>query len=552
MTQLNNNAVIVIGETTTYNNGDIYNSKGGSDAFIFRLGATNTISGMVYLDVNGNHIKEGGEPFIQTGLMKSTKGVITSGSNIANGYFAIAADTGTYITEPVINSPYIQPFPVNHSSTFSSYGNRDSVNFAMVPVPGINDMRITLLPITAARTGSQSRYLVKYENLGTTTINSGTIRLIKDYRTIYDSASVLQNSIVNDTITWNYNNFAPMESRQFIVYLKLLIPPTLNINDTLHLNAAVNPIAGDTTPVNNTAVLNQLVIGSYDPNDKTESHGPGFPAQLIANGEYLNYVIRFQNTGTDTAFRVLVRDTLDDKLNFGSFEMIGASHSYKLTITNGNQLEWKFDPIILPDSNHNVLNSQGYIAYRIRPLSTLVAGDTITNRAGIYFDFNPPVMTNTQLTVIDNSIVVCPGGSTEYKAGISGIAYQWQVNDGSGFVNLLNDAVHAGATTGKLLLTAPPASYSGRTYRCSVTTSSGPVTSAVFQLKVGVSWTGTVSSAWENGGNWNCGIVPDATTNVFIDKGNVIVSSNISVRSIALKPGVQFWVSAGYNFIILH
>jgi uncharacterized repeat protein (TIGR01451 family) len=552
MMQLSNNAVIVIGETTTYNNGDIYNSKGGSDAFIFRLGATNSISGMVYLDLNGNHNKESNEPFIQSGLMKSTKGVLTSGSNIANGYFAIAADTGTYITEPVINSPYIQPFPVNHTSTFNTYGNRDSVNFALVPIPGINDLRITLLPITAARTNAQSRYLIKYENIGTTTISSGNIKLVKDYRTIYDSASLLQNSIVNDTITWNYSNIAPMESRQFIVYLKLLIPPALNINDTLHINAAVNPMAGDTTPVNNTALLNQLVIGSFDPNSKTESHGPGFPAQLIANGEYLNYVIHFQNTGTDTAFRVLVRDTLDAKLNFGSFEMIDASHSYRLTITNGNQLEWKFDPIILPDSNHSVLNSQGYIAYRIRPLATLIAGDSITNRAGIYFDFNPPVMTNTQLTVIDNSIVVCPGGSTEYKAGISGIAYQWQVNDGNGYVNLSNDAVHAGATTDKLIVTAPPASYSGRTYRCSVTTASGTVTSAVYQLKVGVSWTGAVSSAWENGGNWNCGIIPDASTNVFIDKGNVIVSSNRSVRSIALKPGVQFWVSAGYNFIILH
>jgi uncharacterized repeat protein (TIGR01451 family) len=552
MAQLNNNAVFVIGETTSYNNGDIYNSKGGSDAFIFRLGATNTISGLVYLDVNGNHIKDDSEPFIETGIMKSTKGLITTGSNITNGYFAIAADTGTYITEPVINSPYIQSFPANHTSTFSAYAGRDSVNFALVPVPGINDLRITLLPVTAARTGAQTRYLIKYENPGTTTISNGNIKLVKDARTIYDSASVLQNSIVSDTITWNFSNFAPLETREIRVYLKLPVPPAVNINDTLHLTASVNPIAGDTTPVNNTALLNQLVVGSFDPNDKTESHGSAFPAQQLANGEYLNYVIRFQNTGTDTAFRVLVRDTLNNKLNWSSFEMIGASHPYRLTIRNGNQLEWKFDPIILPDSNHSVLNSQGYIAYRIRPLATLIAGDSITNRAGIYFDFNPPVMTNTQLTVIDNSIVVCPGGSTEYKAGISGIGYQWQVNDGSGFVNLSNDAVHAGATTDKLLLTAPPASYSGQTYRCSVTTASGTVTGAVYQLKVGVSWTGAVSSAWENGGNWNCGIVPDATTNVFIDKGNVIVSSNISVRSIALKPGVQFWVSAGYNFIILH
>lgn len=552
MIQLSNKAIIVTGETKSFNNGDIYNSKGGSDAFILSLGATNTIAGTVYFDANGNHTKESNEPFFQNGSVKSTKGAVINGGNIAGGYFAIAADTGTYITEPVVSNPYVQPFPVNHSSTFSAYGGRDSVSFAMVPVPGINDLRISILPLTPARPGQQSRYLINYENTGTTTISNGNVKLIKDSRTSYDSASVPQTNIVNDTITWNYSNFAPLESRQMLVYLKMAVPPTLNINDTIHLNVSVNPIVGDSTPVNNLAVLNQRITGSYDPNDKTESHGTGFPAQMINNGEYLNYVIRFQNTGTDTAFRVMVRDTLDAKLNFSSFEMIGASHPYRLTIINGNQLEWKFDPIVLPDSTHNFPNSQGYIAYRVRPLSTLTAGDSITNRAGIYFDFNPPVMTNTQLTIINNGTVICPGGSAEYKAGISGSGYQWQVNDGSGYVSLSNDAIHAGATTDQLVITAPPASYNGRTYRCIVTTPAGTVSSAVYELKVGVSWTGAVSSAWENAANWNCGVVPDATTNVFIDKGNVIVSSNASVRSIALKPGVQFWVSAGNTFIVLH
>ncbi|MBL7730420.1 MAG: hypothetical protein JNM88_04515 [Chitinophagaceae bacterium] len=552
--QLGNNEYVSTANTGSYNNGDIYNSPGGpgADAVVFKTGAANVIRGIVFSDDNGNHIKDPGEAYYNSGVVTSTKDSLVSSSDIVNGFYANTVDTGRYFTKPVISLPYYTSYPVQDTSIFNAYNLADTANFALVPIPGINDLRMTLLPVTPARAGFPVRYLVKYENTGTTTISSGTIRLIKDARTTYDSASVLQNSLVNDTITWNYNNFAPLESREIMVYLKLAAPPTLNFNDTLHLVATVNPMSGDTTPVNNTALLNQLVTGAYDPNDKTESHGPGFSAQLLANGEYLNYVIRFQNTGNDTAFRVLVRDTLNAKLNTGSFEMTDASHPYSLTITNGNQLEWKFDPIILPDSNHSVINSQGYIAYRIRPLANLAAGDSITNRAAIYFDFNPPVMTNTQLTVIDNSIVVCPGGSTEYKAGISGIAYQWQVNDGSGYVPLPNDAIHTGASTNSLAITAPPASYSGRTYRCIVTTTTGIVTSTIYQLKVGVSWTGAINTAWENAGNWRCGTVPDGTTNVFIDKGNVVVSSNAAVRSITLKPGVQFWVSAGYIFNILH
>lgn len=550
--QLPNGEIISGGYASSYNNGDIYNSYAQYDAIILKIGASNVIRGYVFADLNGNHIKDSGEPYFANGIVTSTKGSLVRSSDIVNGFYANTVDTGQYITRPIVSLPYYIPYPLQDTSNFTSYPQADTANFALSPVPGINDLRITLLPVSPARAGLQSRYLVKYENIGTTTL-SGTVRLVKDARTTYDSASVVQTSAVNDTITWNYSNLAPLDSRQFTVYLKLAAPPALQIGDTLHFEASVNPIAGDTTPVNNTALLHQPVTGSFDPNDKTESHGPGFSAQLLQNGEYLNYVIRFQNTGTDTAFRVLVRDTLSSKLDWPSFEMIGASHAYKLSIANGNQLEWKFDPIILPDSNHSVVNSQGYIAFRIRPLSTLTAGDSITNRAGIYFDFNPPVITNTQLTVIDNSIVVCPGGSTVYKAGVSGgLAYQWQVNSGSGFADLSDDAVHSGATGSSLLLNAPPAAYNGRTYRCLVTTSSGTVTSMVYTLKVGVQWTGAVSSAWENAGNWSCGIIPDGTVDVFIDKGNVIVSSNAAVRSITLKPGVQFWVAAGYNFTVVH
>ena len=65
-------------------------------------------------------------------------------------------------------------------------------------------------------------------------------------------------------------------------------------------------------------------------------------------------------------------------------------------------------------------------------------------------------------------------------------------------------------------------------------------------------WTGAVSAAWENPGNWACGIVPDATTNVTINSGSVIVNSNAICRSLTIMPGVIFTTNAGYNFTIAH
>jgi uncharacterized repeat protein (TIGR01451 family) len=552
MIQLGNDAIFVAGFSTSYNNGDIYGSKGALDAIVFKLGAANAITGTVYFDHNGNHIKDNDEPYVIQGIVSSVKGGSTSSSDIINGYYATGVDTGTYITRPVINNTYFQPFPLSDTSVFNSYANVDTVNFAIVPVDTINDLQITLLPLSPARPGFESGYKIKYENVGTTTIANGNITFIKDHRTSFVSASTPHSSLVADTIKWEFTNFAPFETREFTFKLLLDVPPVLENGDTLHMQGIINPVVGDSTIVDNKSELNQLVTGSFDPNDKMETHGPGFPSQLLAKGERLKYVIRFQNTGTDTAFRVLIRDTLDNKLDWESLQMISASHDYRLTIRNGNLLEWKFDPIILPDSNHNEAASHGYIAYSIKPKPDLGAGDTIANRAGIYFDFNLPVLTNIHHNVIDNGIYTCPGGNKVYTSGIPGaLSYKWQVNDGNGYVDLSNSGIYSGVNADSLRIIAPPTSNTGNKYRCIISTTDGNVTGIEYELKVAVTWTGAVSTAWEDPGNWDCGVVPDRNTDVLIKGGIINVNTNTEIRSLTVRPGVQFWVNAGVVFSVL-
>ncbi len=97
---------------------------------------------------------------------------------------------------------------------------------------------------------------------------------------------------------------------------------------------------------------------------------------------------------------------MDDKLEWGTLQMISASHSYNLSITDGDKLTWTFFNIKLPDSNINEPASHGYIAYRIMPKRTVVVGDTVHNTASIYFDFNLPVFTNNAFTVLENNVVL--------------------------------------------------------------------------------------------------------------------------------------------------
>jgi uncharacterized repeat protein (TIGR01451 family) len=177
-------------------------------------------------------------------------------------------------------------------------------------------------------------------------------------------------------------------------------PPATNIGDTLKSKVWIEHGGTDVTPGDDTAMLKQLVIGSYDPNDKTETHGGVVTPEQIAGAEALTYLIRFQNTGTDTAFNITVRDTLDSRLDWNSLQMIASSHTYQLSIENGNKLTWHFNNIKLPHTGIDEPGSHGYIAYKINPQTTVPPGDTIRNTAGIYFDYNLPIATNTEKTAV--------------------------------------------------------------------------------------------------------------------------------------------------------
>jgi uncharacterized repeat protein (TIGR01451 family) len=136
------------------------------------------------------------------------------------------------------------------------------------------------------------------------------------------------------------------------------------------------------------------VIGSFDPNEKSAiPTGIGDEHLLTAN-QPIQYTIDFQNTGTDTAFRVLLRDIIDNNLDIATFKPRFASHSYSWEI-RGDMLEVLFFPISLPDSNVNEPASHGFFSFEINQKPDLPDGVTLENTANIIFDFNPPIITNT-------------------------------------------------------------------------------------------------------------------------------------------------------------
>lgn len=139
----------------------------------------------------------------------------------------------------------------------------------------------------------------------------------------------------------------------------------------------------------------RTVTSSYDPNDKSAvPEGYGEQHFVAANTD-LEYLIRFQNTGTDTAFRVVIRDQISPYLDPASVQPGAASHPYTWSLGGTGELVFTFDPIALPDSNTNLVASQGFVQFRIAQQPNLPQNTRFENTAAIYFDFNAPVVTNT-------------------------------------------------------------------------------------------------------------------------------------------------------------
>ena len=170
-------------------------------------------------------------------------------------------------------------------------------------------------------------------------------------------------------------------------------------------------------------------VGSFDPNDKQ-----GFPRGVLAEhyiplNQPIDYLIRFQNTGTDTAFTVVVRDTLSADFDIASIRPLGSSHTYTFDLIGENVAQFTFANILLPDSNINEAASHGFVKFNIAPKQDLLNGTVVQNKAAIFFDFNAPVITNTTLHTygekyLDVSNVVFspgiglevfPNPSTEYS-----------------------------------------------------------------------------------------------------------------------------------------
>lgn len=364
-------------------------------------GIYNTISGTATLDINNNGCDT--DDYQPNDLKININDGITSGATFSNnGDYAFYTQTGSFTLTPQFENPYFTVSPTTATLNFADLdGSTQTQNFCITPNGVHNDVDVVLLPSTPARPGFDATYQIVYKNKGNQAL-SGTVNFSFDDAILdFVTATPVVDTQTVNVLSWNYSNLLPFESRTIHFTLNVNAPtetPAVNINDVLSLAVMIEPIINDETPSDNVFDLEQIVVGSYDPNDKTCLEGNFITPEQV--GDYLHYLIRFQNSGTAPAENVVVKDLIDTtKFDLASFQLTATSHPQVTRIT-GNKVEFIFEGIQLPAEQDNEPASHGSIAFKIRTKNNLVLGNTVSNTADIYFDYNFPIITNTATTTV--------------------------------------------------------------------------------------------------------------------------------------------------------
>ncbi len=237
------------------------------------------------------------------------------------------------------------------------------------------------------------------------------------------------DSVSGNTVFMSFENLQPGE--MFFYDIKLKTPTVDYIGEFLVSQSTVIGIHNGNQVAYGEKELELELTCAYDPNDKQVFPAGWSDEHYIKNDTTLEYLVRFQNTGNAPATDIHILDTLDQNLDWHSFHLMANSHSVITSIDYSNgAVDFFFKDIMLPDSVSNEPESHGLISYKIRPKAQLDLLTELNNTAYIFFDSNPPIITNTTYSVIyDCSLFEASFADNDLTFhAIEGDAFQWYLN----------------------------------------------------------------------------------------------------------------------------
>lgn len=374
------------------------------------------ISGMIYNDANSNCVYDSGDSLLPQWS------VYAAPTTPGNGGWAWAQN-GTYnmYLPNVTNTYSLTAYPPG-----GSYGNStsyyqfncgtttavinascDTVLNVNIPVTSIPAQDLTIYNYCGtSRPGFHVSNYLSYSNVGTLSTANVVVTYDLDPLLTYIGSTPPASVVSGNHLEFNLGTLAPSQTGW--ITINAIVPTIQNggaLGTLINNSAAISIVGGEQTPSDNVDACTTAITGSYDPNEKevyAENMSPS--GAIDITGRKMYYTVHFQNTGTDTAFTITVRDTISNLLDLTSLELLTSSHAYTARILPDRTLELTFNNILLVDSNKNEALSHGYFNYSIHTKPGLVNGDNIANTAAIYFDFNLPIITNTVNTPVQTSV----------------------------------------------------------------------------------------------------------------------------------------------------
>jgi PKD repeat protein len=373
-------------------------------------------------------------------------------------YSTLQNPSHTYATAGLYNVCLVISDTSGCSSTFCKQINAG--NFT------VQDMVAHLFHYTTVTPGFPLWAVLTYYNQGTSTM-SGTVQYRYPAGTIFNSSipAPASHNAAQRLLTYNYNNVYPNSSG--FIQVDLDVSASLPLATVTYDTMWVYPINGDVTPANNVSAVQDICVGSWDPNDKAVSpKGIGETGDIPVNTSDISYFIRFQNTGSAVAHKVVIRDVISNNIDLTSIEVSDASHAHNTEII-GNELVVTFHNIMLPDSNSNEPESHGHIVVNAKLKPGLTEGTQVFNTAGIYFDFNAPVMTNTVVNTLKTITGIRNFNSFEFNLmpnpaeDIIAIEGKFQKNAAFEIMNELGQVFQSGALDAERTIIDISALHSG-------------------------------------------------------------------------------------------
>lgn len=353
-----------------------------------------TIEGQNKYDstTNGCDATDGNFPNLSLAITDDTNSTTFIADSTGISSYGLTA--GTYTVSALLENPtYYTITPSKYTVSFPAAASSFSTPFCISPNGSHTDLEIVLLPVDNAKTNFNSTYKIIFKNKGTVT-KSGAISLTFDSISLnFVTANPSFSSQGATNLSWNFTNLLPQETRTILVTMKVQAA----VIDGYVLNFKTNITdTADNTPNDNNAELNQKVVNTASLNDKICLEGTVVsPSQA---GDYLHYMIRFEHSGSTNAQNIVVKDLIDvSKFDIATLVPLDGSHPFTTKITDGNAVEFIFQNINLPSE---AAVNRGYVAFKIKTLSTIPNASQLTNSATIYFDFQPPFDTNIATTTL--------------------------------------------------------------------------------------------------------------------------------------------------------